>query len=153
MNTTPRLTIEERFWPKVDQSGGPDACWPWTGGSDTHGYGHTTDFIGDRRVNQKAHRVSYRIASGRAIPAGMQVLHSCDNPPCVNPRHLRLGTVRDNMNDKMARGRNVAPAKLTLEQVAEIRASTEPQKVVAARYGISPSNVSRVRTRDTWRAA
>jgi hypothetical protein len=86
-----------RFWSKVDKSG---ECWPWTAGTGTFGYGmYWTD---GKTVG--AHRVSYELANG-ALQSGMFVLHSCDNPACVNPRHLSAGTHRDNMRDMVSRGR------------------------------------------------
>lgn len=88
----------ERFWSKVEKS---DGCWTWIAGCDPQGYG---TFGLDGKV-QKAHRVSYQLAIG-PIPAGAHVLHSCDNPPCVRPDHLRAGTRSDNMRDKVARGRD-----------------------------------------------
>ena len=103
--TRPRKTPEERFWAKVDKSGD---CWIWTGGKNKHGYG-TFGFQG--KV-QKAHRVAWQLENG-PIPIdpmgwhhGTCVLHKCDNPPCVNPDHLFLGTHQDNMDDKTRRSRN-----------------------------------------------
>jgi len=91
-----------RFWAKVDRSGGPDACWPWTGTKNKDGYG------GFRAVGKmhKSHRVAWTIAHGE-IPGGYCVLHHCDNPPCCNPSslHLWLGTNDDNTADKCAKGR------------------------------------------------
>jgi len=89
---------EFRFWSKVDQSTS-DHCWQWCGSRNAAGYGN---FFWQGRV-QKAHRVSV-IISGRD-PTGFLVLHSCDNPSCVNPSHLRIGTQRENMRDMEERGR------------------------------------------------
>jgi hypothetical protein len=88
----------DRFWSKVQKS---DACWIWAASRDDKGYG-TFGFDG---VVQKAHRVAYQLSVG-PIPDGAHILHSCDNPPCVNPAHLRVGTRSDNMRDKVARGRD-----------------------------------------------
>lgn len=114
-------TMEERFWAKVDKSSGPDACWPWTDHRDRSGYGrfHETG----KRQQDMAHRSAWRIAHG-PIPDGLQVLHRCDNPPCVNPAHLFLGDCADNARDKVAKGRVGATPyrpRLTPETVREIR--------------------------------
>lgn len=92
----------EYFWARVDQSGGPDACWPWTGGRNEHGYGH----VSFRPIKTKlAHRVAWILTHGE-IPAGLNVCHHCDNPPCCNPAHLFLGTHADNGWDKVRKGRH-----------------------------------------------
>lgn len=89
----------EVFWTHVDKSG---ACWLWTGTRNLQGYGTTTH----RSLPIGAHRLAYELTHGFTIPAGMIVMHTCDNPPCVNPDHLRLGTQRDNVRDMTARGRS-----------------------------------------------
>lgn len=90
------------LWDRVDVSG-EDDCWEWQGNRSTSGYGRFTA----RKVEGVfAHRVMWEIANHRQIPAGFYVLHSCDNPPCCNPAHLRIGTPADNMRDKLERGRD-----------------------------------------------
>lgn len=96
---------EERFWEKVDKSGGPSACWPWTASCSGSGYG-TFDVAG---ASKRAHRVVWEMELG-PIPEGMCVMHVCDNPPCCNPAHLRLGTHADNMRDMVAKGRSASTA-------------------------------------------
>jgi hypothetical protein len=96
----PRLTgtPEQRFWPRVRKSTG---CWEWTGGRyKSGGYGQFKASVGQVR----AHRFSWELHNG-PIPDGMWVLHRCDNPPCVRPEHLYLGTVRENVRDMIERGR------------------------------------------------
>lgn len=88
----------DRFWNKVDRSGD---CWTWQGSRDRKGYGRVS-------VNQRpvlAHRFSWTLSHG-PIPDGLCVLHKCDNPPCVNPEHLFLGTIADNNRDMVAKGRH-----------------------------------------------
>lgn len=105
------LPFPERFWDKVDQSGGPDACWPWMGARNKpHTTRRGTEFPGDHgRVRlagqlMLAHRVAYELEKG-PIPDGEKVLHSCDNPPCCNPAHLSTGTQSQNLAEAYARGR------------------------------------------------
>lgn len=95
---TDLLSFEERFWRQVDRRE-PDACWPWTGAT-IKGYGHSHW----GREHYYAHRKSWELAFG-PIPDGMVVRHRCDNPPCVNPAHLEVGTQADNVADMIARGR------------------------------------------------
>jgi hypothetical protein len=92
----------QRFWAKVAVGPG---CWEWTAGTQ---YGYGRFVLGGRTF--KAHRLSYEISVG-VIPDGLKVLHHCDNPPCVNPAHLFVGTHADNVRDREAKGRgNSVPA-------------------------------------------
>jgi hypothetical protein len=91
------------FWQNVDSSAGIDKCWPWKGRT-TKKYGRI-DFKG---AAWPASRLAYIIANGRIVGGNkMYVCHSCDNPPCVNPAHLWLGTAKDNVRDMVAKGRHV----------------------------------------------
>ena len=96
--------IADRFWERVDKTGD---CWLWTGSLNATGYG-TIGKGGRGNGIYLAHRVSFELHHG-PIPDGLFVIHSCDNPPCVNPAHLRAGTSRDNMQDAISRGRWTSP--------------------------------------------
>jgi hypothetical protein len=97
--------LSDRFWPKVAR-GQPDECWPWTACRHAFGYGK----IGVAGRVEFAHRVAWTLTNG-PIPAGLYVLHHCDNPPCCNPAHLWLGTYADNNADKAAKGRSHRPER------------------------------------------
>lgn len=93
------------FWDRVDKSAGPDACWPWTGSRCQHGYGS----FGRSGATVTASREAYELTHG-PLPEGegyhgTVVMHSCDNPPCCNPKHLIAGTHIDNMRDRDMKGR------------------------------------------------
>jgi HNH endonuclease len=97
--------IEEKFWSKVDLS---KDCWVWKGFCDRDGYGKKFLRLTDGKLEQFAHRVSWIITHG-CIPEGMCVLHRCDNPPCVRPDHLFIGSQNDNNKDMQAKGRQRHP--------------------------------------------
>lgn len=118
-NITP--TVRDLFWSKVGVPDDPDACWTWTGSmlpkrkshnGFTGGYGRISAKYGDGlwRV-EYAHRISYALHSGETIPPGMVVMHICDNPPCCNPAHLRLGTYSDNSLDRERKNRRPNPVR------------------------------------------
>lgn len=144
-------TLSERFWQKVVR-GKDDECWPWTGTS-YGGYGKLTS---EQRV-QWAHRVSWELANG-PVPPGLFVCHRCDNPPCVNPGHLFLGTNQDNMDDmqskgREARGERMGSAKLTDSDVIDIRTLrglVKSNAELASWYGIKTKTVGQILRRETW---
>ena len=104
------LPLLERFWSKVDRRG-PDECWPWLGGART-GYGILWSG-GSRGVGatRPATHIAWEIVRGESVPEGMFLCHKCDNPPCVNPAHLFLGTQTENMADCAAKGRTSSGPK------------------------------------------
>jgi hypothetical protein len=99
-------------------SGGPDACWPWRGALNSFGYGN----VGEDGFTLTASRVAYELTYGFIPPGegyhGNVVRHTCDNPPCCNPRHLVLGTQADNNRDRDARRRLYAPDGQALSKIA-----------------------------------
>lgn len=146
-----------RFWSKVDMRG-PDDCWEWQASLNTSGYGR---FKLASYVDITAARLAL-IISTKSEPQGMLALHSCDNPPCCNPHHLRWGTVQDNSDDMKARGRSYngeqqgfsnSGCKLTPEQFAQIiegfRAGLN-NKQIANGLPVDHSLVSRIRRGRSW---
>lgn len=165
-----RRSASERFWSSVDQSAGDGACWPWTRGRGSFGYGHF--WLNGRAIG--AHVVAYEWCVGQ-VPPGLWVLHHCDNPPCCNPKHLYAGSAADNSRDRSERGRvksatgerngastkpervlrgeQKSQAKLTWAEVREIRrraASSERQSSLAQAFGIDASLVSRIVAGKDW---
>ena len=147
------------FWDKVRVAGADD-CWVWT--ASTNGvYGRL--YIGSRNV--AAHRFSLVLHTGAVLSPDDVVMHSCDNPPCVNPAHLSVGTQLDNVADRRAKGRcgggrlsqpgAMNPnARLSLADVAEIRrrrALGESTRALSRAFGVSPSHISRISTGFSWR--
>jgi hypothetical protein len=166
MKTTPAPV---RFWRKVDTSGGPDACWPWMGGRKAKGYGNfflrrEQADTGTRMVFVNAHKFAYLEKNG-AIPDGLVVRHTCDNPPCCNPKHLIPGTPRQNTADGIGKGRITIHARGTADRrksglliAAKLRKLTDddvrsicrevaagtPQLRLAERHGVSPATICRI---------
>jgi hypothetical protein len=126
-------------------------CWIWTGFRNEKGYG---GFSVNNRTT-KAHRVSYQMYVGQ-ITDGLHVLHRCDNRRCVNPDHLFLGTNADNTADKVRKGRQqkgsqFPQAKLSEQQILEIRMDPRKCRDIGAEYGISHSAVSEIKLLKRWR--
>lgn len=156
--------IPHRFWSQVDKSGGPNACWEWTG-SLRNGYGQMSYLDGGKTRNEGTHRVAWRLTNG-PIPDGMFVCHACDNPPCCNPSHLFLGTALDNNRDANRKGRHphdaawnpageVNPkAKMTDAQVIEARrrwaAGGVSKSQLAREYGVSSTMMSWIILHRHW---
>ena len=146
---------EERFWSKVDRRG-QDECWEWTACCNHLGYG-TLKIDGEAVL---VHRLAYKPHYGD-IPDGLCICHHCDNPPCVNPGHLFLGTYADNNNDAAIKGRTtIAPgeqnrnAKFTKTDIRAIRklyANGQRAASLARQYSMSPTNIRDIVTRRTWR--
>lgn len=150
------LTTEERFWAYVSRRSGRGVCWEWTGMTSSAGYGFIHVRPGERAL---AHRYSYELHYG-PIPDGKFILHHCDTPRCVNPRHLFCGTQQDNMDDMEAKGRAVKRGsrgeansgnKITEAAVREIRASSEIARIIAEQHEVSVSLIHAIRQRRIWK--
>lgn len=163
--------VAERLWSGMDKSGD---CWVWTGKVTKAGYG----VISVRGKEWSTHRLAYTLAKG-PIPDRLDVLHSCDNPPCGRPDHLSVGTALENTKDMLQKGRGTKPptfsggdhplrrrpglachgqahpkAKLTEQQVLQIRkehAAGISYSELAGRYEVDKSNIAAIVTRKTWR--
>lgn len=141
------------FWSKVDRS---ETCWLWQAATDRYGYGASCH--NGRQI--KAHRLAYLLFVDN-IPSGQAVCHTCDNPACVRPDHLFLGSVRDNNTDRARKDRNGYQdgtenpnAKLTEGEVREIRGTYASeqisQRALASRYGISQMTISLIVNGKRW---
>jgi HNH endonuclease len=128
----------ERFFIK----GRPDECWIWLGSK----IGEYGQFIPGCEFTL-AHRTSYLLYKGE-IPAGMQILHSCDNKPCVNPDHLSTGSACKNTHESWARDRKKNSRKLSPEDILEIRKSGDRQCILAVRFGVTPSHIKRIKNHE-----
>lgn len=148
-----RKTLAKRFEAKVNKESTPEGCWLWTAYKTPAGYGQI-------RINGKnahAHRIAWELANG-PIPPGLDVLHHCDNPPCVNPKHLFLGTDAENQQDCVNKGRHNANtgedrpnAKLTIGAVKEIKESKLSAYKLAAKFDVSRSAIRAVRDGRNWK--
>ena len=152
--TISKDSTEVRFWSKVDKGG---ECWLWTGYRLPSGYGQ---FTIQRFIKLRAHRFSYELGYGR-IPDGLHVCHRCDNPPCVRPDHLFLGTDADNLHDMEQKGRRAAThgeqngnCKLSFSEVVSMRQMYAGGGVsylaLAQRFGVSQTQVKDIILRRKW---
>ena len=129
----------ETFYSKAVKNG---ECLEWTNAINKSGYG-VQRYKGKTML---AHRVSYMIAYGSL--KGLQVLHTCDNPLCVNPDHLFLGYHQDNMDDMIFKGRK--STKLSFDSVVEIRESNSKNKDLAIKYGVAERTIRYAKNKSNW---
>lgn len=159
IGTRARGTTEERFWRYVKKT---DGCWLWVGSSkNSKGYGMLQKIGGSKGKGILAHRLSYIIHKGE-IPDGLVVMHACDNPACVNPDHLSVGTQSQNILEAIAKGRKKPPklphftgvdhpgAKFTEQDIRDIRAQGMNDTVLAKKYGVAASTIRRIRIGKSW---
>lgn len=142
-------TVENRFWSKVDKSGD---CWEWKAAKLPFGYG----LFGYKGKSVKAHRFSWELSNGE-IHYDLLVCHKCDNPSCVNPNHLFLGTHKDNFNDMVEKGRGTIEVKLTEQIVKKMVVLYNSHlgirmRHLANEFGVDSVTVSSMLTKKTWKS-
>ncbi len=146
-----------RFWAKVDKRE-PDECWPWKAGKNNQGYGRYRVSTSKLVI---ASRFALSLALGRELVRTEDACHRCDNPSCVNPAHLFLGSRLDNIRDMLNKGRNAQPkgerhnkARLTDASVLEMRrlyAEGVSGPRLAVLFGVAQTTANRVVSRQLWR--
>jgi len=155
-------TLEQRFWDKVDKNTSPifyngARCWEWIASKTQKGYG-SFGFTGGR--TEYAHRISW-IWSFGDVPDGLFVCHGCDNRSCVNPKHLFLGTAKENSEDMVNKGRSIVNeknpmSKLKESEVKEIREilsspNRPSHQKIASMFGVSQATISMIGSNYIWK--
>lgn len=141
-------SLSQRFFKRVNKT---DGCWIWSGVKFSNGYGRFC--LSGKQRHYLAHRYSYEIHNG-PIPEGLCVLHRCDVRNCVNPKHLWIGTQKDNAQDMVVKGRAyVGSRKLFKEDVIKIRTLAEhnTQQALANLFNVSASNIGMILRNITWK--
>lgn len=152
---TARARLEARLWSKIDKSN-IDGCWPYLGRRIASGYG-VLDY---RNRPTLAHRVAYELTHQANLAPFQFVCHSCDNPPCCNPAHLWVGSSSDNARDMWNKGRGSQnarrgedhhSAKLSTNDVLDIRSSPSSTGELSKRYSVTREQINNIRSRKAWR--
>lgn len=143
----PEISIADlrRFIAKIEMRG-PGECWPWKGGTGYRGYGR----IKIRGHMYLPHRIAYAISEGAfdigGFGHGKVIMHSCDNPACCNPAHLKIGTMRENSLDMVAKGRDTGWLRnLPPDFVAAVVSHPEPVRATARKFSITTYAVKKMR--------
>lgn len=155
-----KWSAEERFRASYEVS--ECGCWNWLGRKYGIGYGN----IKVSGKHLRAHRYSWMLANKQQIPAGMCVCHHCDDPSCVNPHHLFLGTIAENNFDKLQKGRQArgetlshprargernGNSRLTKAQVEKIQRDSRPQRRIADDFGVSQTTIWNIKKGKVWK--
>ena len=149
------MTMRERFESRFVKKS-MDTCWEWEGSRNRDGYGGLVVHLGSNKYKTGlAHRYSYELYKGK-FDEQLLICHSCDNPSCVNPNHLFLGTCKDNLEDmvrkkRSCRGERNSHAKLTECQVIQIRSSHESTRKLSDAYKVSICTIESVKNKNTWK--
>lgn len=146
-----------KFWAKVEKAG-PDDCWLWTGGISGPGKNKNAGGYGRfkvERIDMQAHRISWVIANGKAVPKGEFVLHTCDNRKCVNPAHLFTGTHAHNMQDMHDKHRHPRRVPMKLNEVSaarirKLRSEGWTYAQLVEEFGVCKATISYVANGKTW---
>ncbi|MDE2024909.1 MAG: HNH endonuclease [Patescibacteria group bacterium] len=150
-----RKSILERFensYIKNEKTG----CWEWIKGLDRQGYGQIHDYDKQgKRITRYAHRISFEIYKHK-IPNNKLICHSCDNPKCVNPKHLWIGTTQENVDDKLKKNRGLfgskhQNSKLTEEDILFIRSSKARKSELARKFNVHFMTITNILRRNTWK--
>lgn len=149
-----RVESEEEFWALVDKRSSNE-CWPWKGFSN-RGYGRVTY---NGKI-WKAHRLAWVFVNGPISSPSIYCCHKCDNPPCVNPEHIFLGTAKDNVDDAIRKGRlfkaqgqSHGKAKLTDSQVMYIKRMLRyggKSGAIARVFGVDRTAIKKIKTGENW---
>jgi len=146
--------VLKRFWNKVEKKTDVE-CWEWSASRNKYGYGR----ININKKVMKCHRLSFEIYYKRFISNGLCILHSCDNPKCVNPNHLSEGTHQDNMNDMINKGRHAKGEKITTSKLKEndiveirklLKETNLTQKQIGKQFNIARSTISLIKSNKRW---
>lgn len=149
------IPLEKRFWEKVKKT---NTCWLWLGFKDTNGYGKV--MVREKGGAKLAHRISYELRYGE-LERKRLVCHKCDNPSCVNPKHLFIGTHKDNSQDMVSKNRDCSGerasyAKLNWDKVNEIRArylkDNISQRELAKLFNVSQPQINAIVNVRSWKA-